>query len=146
MAEHMPRILIIDDNQLDAQLLREAFAECGFAPAVVWAPSGPLGLEYLKHFAGDGDPLLVVLDLNMPAVHGREILATMRGDERFREVPVLVFTTSALPADREACESLGVAGYLRKPTTFSEYRGVVDAIRAMVGESRIPAPVLGDEG
>jgi two-component system response regulator len=140
----IPRILIVDDNQLDAQLLREAFGEAGFAPAVVWAPSGSLGIEFLKRMPLD-EPLLVVLDLNMPGVSGHEILREMRDSERFREVPVLVFTTSTLAADRDACGALGISGFLRKPSTFEEYRGVVEAIRGLVEAEKIPAPAF-DEG
>lgn len=141
-----PRVLIIDDNQLDAQLLREAFAEAGFMPAVAWAPTGPIGLQFLSHFRHGDGPLLVVLDLNLPAVPGLEILRTIRADPQTRTVPVLIFTTSTLAADREQCLALGVVDVVRKPSTFSEYVGVVDRIRAGLGVLPRPEPVIADEG
>ncbi len=142
----IPRILIIDDNKLDAQLLREAFGEFGFNPAVVWAPLGLVGLEVLKHLDPADGPMLVVLDLNMPAVSGQEILASMRADARFRDVPVLVLTTSTIAYDRERCEALGVVGFVQKPRTFEEYRSVVERIQQIVGARAHPVPVIGDEG
>lgn len=128
MVDPSARVLVIDDNKLDAQLLREAFADCGMSPAVVWAPTGAIGLEFLEQFAAAAVPFLVVLDLNMPGIPGLEILRRMRVSERDRDVPVLVFTTSLLASDREACTALGVSAFLNKPTTFAEYRSIVAAI------------------
>lgn len=138
MIETSTRVLVIDDNKLDAQLLREAFADCGMSLAVVWAPTGVIGLEFLEQFSASGAQSLVVLDLNMPGISGLEILRRMRASDRDREVPVLVFTTSLLPSDREACKALGVAGFLNKPTTFKQYRAIVAAIGVHLGSSIIP--------
>ncbi len=132
--EHLPRIVIIDDNQLDAQLLREAFTDFGFNPAVVWAQLGLVGLDILKHVDAADGPLLVVLDLNMPAISGQEVLQRIRSDPRLSDVPVLVMTTSAFERDKQLCESLGVSGFIQKPHSFEEYRVVVEKIRDLVGE------------
>jgi CheY-like chemotaxis protein len=142
----IPRILIIDDNQLDAQLLREAFGEYGFDPAVVYAPLGAVGMEVLRHLDPAQAPLLVILDLNMPAVSGQEVLESIRADARFRDVPVLVLTSSSFALDRERCEALGVVGFVQKPSTFADYRSVVERIKELMGAEAVAVPLMGDEG
>ena len=141
-----PRVLIIDDNEADARLLREAFAECGFSPAVAWAPLGPVGLVTLAQSHRPDERLVIVLDLNMPLASGREILQTLRTDHRFRQVPVLIFTTSTIPQDEAACTALGATAYLRKPATFEGYQTVVRVIQELLDIHDEPLALIGDEG
>lgn len=77
----------------------------------------------------------MVLDLDMPAVRGTEILRTMRLNPRFDDVQVVVLTTSTLESNRLACEALGVDAYLRKPWIFCDYDVVIETIRRLVGGS-----------
>ncbi|MGO1719333.1 MAG: response regulator, partial [Luteimonas sp.] len=71
-------------------------------------------------------PALMLLDLNLPKLDGREVLQTIRGDVRTRGLPVVVLTTSVEPFDLEASYALGVNSYIRKPVDFGEF---VSAVR-----------------
>ena len=88
---------------------------------------GVEALDYLfargTHAARDPDdlPSIVLLDLNLPKVDGREVLQAIRASERTRSLPVVVLTTSAEPFDVEASYALGVNSYIQKPVDFEQF-------------------------
>lgn len=105
----MPRatrhILAIEDGDEDFDLLRRAFASCDVDTPLVQARRATDALFLLK--AGGGRdapyPCLVLLDLNLPDIDGRELLSILRSDESMRFVPVVVLTTSNNPSDIQLC-------------------------------------------
>ena len=120
-------ILLIEDNPDDIELTRIAFTEAGIEPRLVVVRDGAEALDYLfargKH--ADRDPAslpsLVLLDLNLPKVDGREVLQAIRANEATRTLPVVVLTTSAEPFDVDATYALGVNSYIRKPVDFEQF-------------------------
>ena len=127
-------ILLIEDNPDDAELTRIAFAEAGIDSQLVVVGDGAEALDYLfargAHAGRDAAdlPSIVLLDLNLPKLDGREVLQAIRSDARTRALPVVVLTTSDEPFDIEATYALGVNSYIRKPVDFEQFVAAVKQI------------------
>lgn len=132
MSEHT--ILLIEDNPDDAELTRIAFAEAAIDSQLVVVGDGAEALDYLfargRHAARDAAelPSIVLLDLNLPKLDGREVLQALRANPATRGLPVVVLTTSTEPFDVEASYALGVNSYIRKPVDFKKFVEVVKQI------------------
>jgi two-component system response regulator len=120
-------ILLVEDNPDDVELTRLAFDEAKIANQLAVVSDGAEALDYLfarGRFA-DRDPAdlpsLVLLDLNLPKVDGREVLQAIRANEATRSLPVVVLTTSTEPFDVEATYALGVNSYIQKPVDFEQF-------------------------
>ena len=120
-------ILLVEDNPDDVELTRLAFEESKIANKLVVVSDGAAALDYLfaKGRYADRDPSqlpsIVLLDLNLPKVDGREVLQAIRANEATRTLPVVVLTTSAEPFDVEASYALGVNSYIQKPVDFDQF-------------------------
>ena len=127
-------ILLIEDNPDDAELTRIAFAEAGIDSQLVVVGDGAEALDYLfargSYSARDAAalPSIVLLDLNLPKLDGREVLQALRAQPDTRGLPVVVLTTSTEPFDVEASYALGVNSYIRKPVDFGKFVEVVKQI------------------
>ncbi len=125
-------ILLIEDNLDDVELTRIAFAEAGIAHRLMVVSDGVLALDYLfargQHAGRDPQqlPAIVLLDLNLPKVDGREVLQAIRDNPATKTLPVVVLTTSAEPFDVEASYALGANSYIQKPVDFEQF---VEAIK-----------------
>ena len=101
-------ILLVEDNPDDVELTRIAFTQAKIANKLVVARDGAEALDYLFARGAHADrdptqlPSIVLLDLNLPKVDGREVLQAIREDPRTRSLPVVVLTTSAEPFDVES--------------------------------------------
>lgn len=121
------RILLVEDLQADAILLREALLEAGMGGDLVVARDGREALDML---AADGPlPQLVLLDLNLPRLSGHQVLDRIRADPRLATLPVVVLSTSSSPADVAFAYSHRANAYVRKPNGFDALTGVARAIR-----------------
>ena len=145
-ARRLRPILLVEDNPMDVDLTLEAFREQGVANPVTVCRDGEEALQYLAEHrsASDGGlPALVLLDLRLPKVDGIEVLRHARTDEVWRQVPVIVLTTSRETADVATAYRLGVNSYIVKPVDFLEFTDVVEAIRKywlLLNEPPFPHP------
>lgn len=120
-------ILLVEDNPDDVELTRIAFQEAKVGNLMRVVSDGAEALDYLfargRHADRDPSvlPALVLLDLNLPKVDGREVLQAIRGNDATRALPVVVLTTSAEPFDIDATYALGVNSYIRKPVDFEQF-------------------------
>ncbi|NUP97566.1 MAG: response regulator [Planctomycetaceae bacterium] len=111
-------ILIVEDNPGDIGLLRAAFQKIDPTIELVFAGDGIEALALLRR---DHRPDLVLLDLNLPRMDGRELLALIKKDPLLRPIPVLVLTSSAAESDVRNVYDLQANGYLVKPDEYSGY-------------------------
>lgn len=118
-----PTILLVDDDQDDLLLLREAISEISSDYEMVERDNGRSALDYLRTNTNRLLPHLIVLDINMPVLSGKETLAILKADENFREIPVVLFSTSSSEADRNFAEKFGVAHHT-KPLDMSRLMDV----------------------
>ena len=129
--KRVPEVLIVDDNQADVELLREAFAENGIEAAIHIASGGADALAFLRREAGHRDaprPDLVLLDLKMPAIDGHQVLDAIKGDERLRAIPVVVLTSSEHPEDVEAAYGRAANTYIVKPVQWGRLLNTVKSL------------------
>lgn len=127
-------ILLIEDNPDDIELTRIAFAEAGLDSRLEVVRDGAEALDYLFARGEHADrdlarpPAIVLLDLNLPKVDGREVLEAIRANESTRTLPVVVLTTSAEPFDVDASYALGANSYIRKPVDFEQFLAAIRQI------------------
>jgi CheY-like chemotaxis protein len=124
-------MLVIEDDLGDQKLLRSALNNLSMP--VVFSVHGTAeeALDYLDSSKGqDGTPRpnLILLDLNMPGMGGREFLRRIKQDENLCPIPVVVLTTSDAQSDIAQCYKLHAAGYIQKPGTPAELRQIMTRI------------------
>ena len=128
------RILLAEDDDDDYMLTTQAFADNRLMNRVYRVKDGIELMEYLKR---EGDykspekapaPSLILLDLNMPRMDGREALREIKANERLRRYPVVVLTTSRAQEDIVRAYDLGVNSFISKPVSF---HGLVEAVKVL---------------
>jgi len=117
----LPFMLIADDDEDDIYLLESAFRESRLAVKVDFVQNGLEVLTYLDSIK-DNNPLpdLIVLDLNMPLLSGRETLLRLKNNTRYKSIPVAILTTSVSEKEKAHCLELGAALYLFKSSGFDK--------------------------
>lgn len=128
-------ILICDDDEDDRALTQQALQDAHISNDLRFVEDGEQLLDYLHQrgpFAGETGaaprPGLILLDLNMPNMDGREALQIIKGDATLIDIPIVVLTTSGLDADVIRSYRLGVNSFITKPVTFT---GLVDAMNVL---------------
>ena len=128
-----------EDNLPDAIIVREAIRKEKLPVDVYIAADGEKALEFFQRAESDATapaPSALLLDLNLPKVDGFEVLRAVRASPQFKELPILVVTSSDSPDDRSEAARLG-AGYFRKPVTYAEFLKIGTSIRALLQENRL---------
>ncbi|NLI73322.1 MAG: response regulator [Euryarchaeota archaeon] len=114
-----PDILVIDDNQGDALIIKEAFEDSGSCVSLSFASDGVEALTILRNVAALPD--LIVLDIKMPKMDGLDFLKVLRNDPDLNAATVVILTSSDDPRDREMARYLGVINYFTKPSRFNNW-------------------------
>ena len=129
----MHRILIADDSPTIRKMVRASLQTLGSAEALEAAT----GLEAIEQLA-IARIHLVVLDLNMPDMHGIDVLRFIRRQPRYRELPVIVLTTRGDDASRETAVEAGATTYMTKPFTPQTLAAAVRTLLATPGQAADP--------
>jgi len=110
------RILLVDDDENDTELLRIALDEAGFTHPLTHFRNGAIALEYFKYTKATGSlvPHLILLDLNMPLIDGVRALHHLREVSSFRSIPVIILTGADDKAKRCEAAKLGIFRFLTK--------------------------------
>jgi two-component system, chemotaxis family, response regulator Rcp1 len=119
----LPRILHIDDQESDRLLFQRAFQASGLKAELVSLPDAFEALNFLDQTgtsAGGEPPYLIVLDLTLPQVDGRDFLTYLRTHPRYQSIPLVVLTGSFRESDKRRCEELQVDQYVVKPFTTTQ--------------------------
>jgi len=128
---HKPTLLYIEDDDTAVFLLQTALRDLADGQiALLRARNGEEALARLQGtapFVDAARPDLILLDLNLPRKGGLELLAELCGDANLASIPVVIFSSSSLPADRARSLELGARDYILKPLTFPAF---VEAVRA----------------
>ena len=128
-------ILVCDDDEDDRMLTEQALEDAHVSNDVRFVQDGEQLLDYLYQrgeYAGETGtaprPGLILLDLNMPKMDGREALKIIKGDKMLHDIPIVVLSTSSLDMDIVKSYQLGVNSFITKPVTFP---GLVDAMNVL---------------
>lgn len=134
MSEQPKTILLAEDDPDDIYLISEAIDESELRTRVLVVENGIELLDYLQQkgrYANDPDwvfPDLILLDLNMPLMNGREALAAIKAEPALRNIPVIVLTTSNDKKDLEQSYGSGASGFITKPAGFKDLRDMLGQV------------------
>ncbi|RYY94336.1 MAG: response regulator [Chitinophagaceae bacterium] len=117
-------VLYADDDSDDRSWVSEACRVVGAPLRLHFVENGRQVLEYMKK-AGGEFPALIVLDLNMPEMDGRQTLQQLKNNPAYKDIPVAIVTTSNSRIDRDVCKRLGAALYLTKPDSHAEWQNII---------------------
>ena len=136
-------VLLVEDDPGDVLLTREAFEHQKVANRLHVVNNGEDAIAFLRKegaYAEAPDPDLVLLDLNLPGMHGREVLAAVKEDPHLQTIPVVVLTTSEAEEDVLRSYRLHANAYVTKPVDFDRFMAVVRAIdEFFVSVVRLPS-------
>lgn len=143
MRAREPKLLLVEDNDLDAEKIVRAFARLGVTRPLLRARDGLEALAILRRDESGGTLAarhVVLLDLNLPRMNGFEFLDELRADSELGTTAVFVLTTSARDADIAAAYRRHVAGYLVKPPTMPEMLETLRVASEFWALCRLPRP------
>jgi CheY-like chemotaxis protein len=134
-----PRILVAEDNAPDVYLLREALREHQADCDVQVFEEGAAALAHIfKCSRGEQQsPDLFILDLNLPKVDGRSLLRQLRCLAEFKSTPVIVWSSSQSPRDREEIARLGAQHHVLKPSSVKEFIELGRMIKALLAQAAV---------
>jgi two-component system, chemotaxis family, response regulator Rcp1 len=124
-------VLLVEDNPADADLTRETFESSRLQLDLSVVADGAEAIAYLRHQGGYADarrPDLILLDLNLPRVDGRQVLANIKEDPDLRNIPVVVLTSSDAERDIVQSYALGANCYVTKPVDLKAFQSIVAAV------------------
>jgi CheY-like chemotaxis protein len=130
MAEAI-EILMVEDNPADVELTKEAFSEGKLNNTLHVVNDGEEALDYLYkrgRFADAITPHIVLLDLNLPKINGREVLAAIKGDEELSSIPVIILSSSEDSGDIKQSYALNANSFVTKPVAIDDFIEVVKSI------------------
>jgi two-component system response regulator len=127
-------ILVADDDTDDQFMLKEAFASLNFDKEIRTVENGEELLDYLNvkgKFSNELLPVpkLILLDLNMPKIDGRQCLRLIKANPQYCKIPIIIFSTSNNPEDISQSYELGANSYIIKPYSYNELVEIIDVIK-----------------
>jgi len=125
------QVLLVEDSPGDVRLTREAFRAANMAIQLHVATDGVEAMSFLKQeapYLTAPRPDLILLDLNLPKIDGREVLAYIKADDNLKTIPTVILTTSEAEADIVKSYQLQANSYLSKPVEFEEFENLVKSI------------------
>ncbi len=133
MTKHATIILIVDDDEGHAILVRQNLEAAGLNNRIEHFRDGQAVLDFFFHAEGhsrrhSGDVYLVLLDIRMPKVDGIEVLRRLKADSELRKIPVIMLTTTDDQREVERCHRLGCSVYIQKPVDYDKF---AEAIRRL---------------
>ncbi|TDH28899.1 response regulator [Segetibacter sp. 3557_3] len=114
------KILIIDDDEDDVEILTKAFTDTGVID-ICHVHSANQAFNYLADVAFEFLPKLIITDMHLAGVTGKEFLFNIKGLEKYKHIQVVIFSSAMSDQEFEKCRKLGALDYLIKPSTFGEY-------------------------
>ncbi|HZF01090.1 MAG TPA: response regulator [Methylomirabilota bacterium] len=139
-------ILLVDDEENDATLVKMAFKQNNIISPIQWVKDGVEAVAYLNAEGIYADrikypfPQVLLLDLKMPRMTGLELLQWLRVNSHFKIIPTIIMTSSRQETDIEKAYDLGVNTYMIKPSSFDELKNMVKAIHEYWAISVKPKP------
>jgi chemotaxis family two-component system response regulator Rcp1 len=136
-------ILVVEDDPADQKLIKTSLEKQRVKTELKITSSAEEALDFLRRGAdndeGNGYPDLILLDLNMPGMGGREFLKQVKADEELKGISVVILTSSSSEKDIVESYKLQAAGFVRKPVTLGELEQVAEAIQTYwFGLCRLP--------
>lgn len=127
------KILYADDDSDDRSFLNESIQASGLNASVVCVTNGQEAIDYLKkNGKEEGLPSLIILDLNMPKLDGKQTLTFLKSHTHFASIPVVILSTSDNKAEKEYCTRNGALSYFTKPYHANGYSSLINTLSYIV--------------
>lgn len=129
--KHIPRILLVEDNEGDAELTMEAFESNLVKSDIMVIDNGEEAINYLKlqgRFLDETLPDLILLDLNLPKIDGREVLHFIKNNNALKHIPVVMLTTSSLQSDIAYSYNNHANCYIVKSGNLEEFNDSINSL------------------
>ena len=117
-------VLYADDDADDRAWIEETWKSVNAQLSIFFLENGREVLDFLESSATE-QPSLIILDLNMPQLDGRQTLQRLKAHPRFSQIPVVIVSTSSSTLDRDSCRFLGAELFLSKPNSFAGWQSIV---------------------
>ena len=144
MNEHQPvTILLVEDDPGHALLINKNLRRAGISNQIITLDNGQKAVDFLLK-AGDyradahPAPLLILLDLNLPILDGFQVLNIIKNDERTRQIPVVVLTTTDNPNEITRCYELGCNVYIAKPMNYTKFSEAIRNLGLFLTVVKVP--------
>ena len=141
--KNAPVILIVDDDEGHALLVKENLVEAGLNNETIHFPDGQAAIDFL--FRRKSAPIrpqneiyLVLLDIRMPKVDGVEVLRQLKGDPELRKLPVIMLTTTEDPREVERCHQIGCNVYIQKPVDYDKFAEAIRRLGLFITLLQVP--------
>ena len=137
-------ILLVEDDETDIETVQRAFKKISVTNPLFVTKNGKEALEFLRHEGNYSKPEdsprpgVILLDLNMPIMGGKDFLSILREDDSLKNIPVFVLTTSAEEEDVISSYNFFVAGYIVKPIRLEDFVEALQALKSFWILSLIP--------
>ncbi|MBD3382340.1 MAG: response regulator [candidate division Zixibacteria bacterium] len=120
-------VLLVEDNQDDAELIIRTLKKSRIANQINWVSSGEEALDFIDDIE-NGLPTLILLDLKLPGINGDEVLKGIRDRSKSRSIPVVLLTSSDDTEDINKIYELGVNSYIVKPVSFEKFANAIEQL------------------
>ena len=125
---NLTHILLVEDNEGDILLTKEAFEECKVKTEITIARNGKEALDFLFNkgeYADVRKPDLILLDINIPIYNGHEVLKQIKADSELKKIPVIMLTTSSNQKDIDRAYENHCNSYVKKPLNIDEFLSAI---------------------
>ena len=113
--------MIVDDDHEDQAILKDTLQDLNASEPLFLEKDVLHAINSLENLYNNSSlPSLLIVDLNMPRMGGTQLLRQLKNDKRFNKIPVIIYSTSINPLEKEQCISLGAHSYITKPLSYSE--------------------------
>ena len=126
------KVLLVEDNEADISLTSEVLSSAGIDQSLKVARDGAEAIQIITRegrFVNEQIPDLVLLDINLPKINGKEVLSFIKKNDAYKSIPVIMYTSSDLEKDIIDCYDAGADLYLNKSHSMDSYEKVVKTIR-----------------
>lgn len=130
-------ILLIEDDRVDAMTVQRAIRELGGENQLINATDCEQALEYLRNEDNEL-PCLIITDINTPKMNGMEFLRTVKAEELFKDIPVVVMSASDRQQDRGEVSQLGAVRYINKSVDYAEFVEELGTIKHLWSSAELP--------
>ncbi|MDX2028875.1 MAG: response regulator, partial [Alphaproteobacteria bacterium] len=140
------KILLVEDEEAHAELIRMNLGRSGLSNHIAHFANGLQFVDFLFNEESESKhqeaKYLVILDINMPGLDGRQVLERIKNDKRTRNIPVIMLTTTEDEKEIQRCYALGCNLYLTKPMDYEAFCNAVHELGLFIQTAKFPRPIL----
>ncbi len=131
-------ILVVEDNPGHAHLIKKNLRRLNITNYIHTVGDGQQALDFVFGADGLAQPLLMLLDLNLPVLDGYQVLERIKADERTKQIPVIILTTTDDPGEVSRCYQLGCSVFMTKPVNYKQFSEALGKLGLFLSVIKMP--------